>query len=52
VLLEDTKRFLEKLTGFGRPERGALHRLVRERKPATFRFRDDGKTPNIQSCRW
>jgi uncharacterized protein YjlB len=46
VLLEDTKRFLEKLTGFGRPERCVLHSLVRERKPATCRFRDDGETPN------
>ena len=46
MLLEETKRFLEKLTGFGRPERGVLPGLVRERKPVTFRFRDDGKTPN------
>jgi len=46
VLLEDTKRFLEKLTGFGRPQRRVLSSLVRERKPATFRFRDDGETPN------
>ena len=46
MLFEETKHFLEKLTGFGRPEQRALPGLVRERKPVTFRFGDDGKTPN------
>lgn len=46
MLLEQTKRVLGKLTGAGRPERRVLRSLVKERKPVTFRFRDDGETPN------
>jgi uncharacterized protein YjlB len=46
VLLEQTKRVLEKLIGFARPDRRALRSLVKQRKPVTFRFRDDGETPN------
>jgi uncharacterized protein YjlB len=46
MLLEHTKRVLENLTGFGRPERRDLRSLVKQRKPVTFRFRDDGETPN------
>ena len=46
MLLEQTKRVVEKLTGFGRPDRRALRSLVKKRKPMTFRFRDDGETPN------
>jgi uncharacterized protein YjlB len=45
-LLEDVKRFAEKVTGRGRPAPEALRRLVRERKANTFRFNDDGCIPN------
>ena len=45
-LLEDVKKFAEKVTGRGRPARAALRGLVRQRKPNTFRFKDDGCIPN------
>lgn len=46
VLGEGAKHVFEKLTGVARPSRDDVARLVRGRKPQTFRFRDDGKTPN------
>jgi uncharacterized protein YjlB len=45
-VLEDIKKFAEKVTGRGRPAREALRGLVRARKPNTFRFKDDGFVPN------
>jgi uncharacterized protein YjlB len=45
-VVEELKRIVEKLTGIGRPARGAVERLVRPRKPELLRFRDDGETPN------
>jgi len=39
-IIEDAKKLAERMTGIGRP--GELSNLVRERKPATFRFKDDG----------
>ena len=43
-LLEDVKRITEKATGWKRPDNP--QRLLRERKPQTFRFDDDGLVPN------
>ena len=45
-VVEELKRIVEKLTGFGRPQRRELARLARPRAPQLFRFRDDGETPN------
>ena len=43
-IIEDAKKLAERMTGIGRPRE--LSNLVRERKPATFRFKDDGTVPN------
>ena len=43
-LLENAKRFAEKTTGWRRPEDPKL--LLRDRKPRTFKFKDDGLIPN------
>src|SRR5262245_32861430 len=45
-VVEELKRIVKKLTGFGRPRRRALARLAQPRAPQLFRFRDDGETPN------
>jgi uncharacterized protein YjlB len=42
--LEYVKRIAEKATGWGRPE--DPRPLLRERKPHTYRFNDDGLIPN------
>jgi uncharacterized protein YjlB len=44
ILLETIKRLAEKATGWRRPHN--LEGLMRERKPETFRFEDDGLIPN------
>jgi uncharacterized protein YjlB len=44
ILLEDVKRIAEKATGWRRPEDPRA--LLRERKPQTYRFKDDGFIPN------
>jgi hypothetical protein len=44
ILLETIKRVAEKATGWRRPNKP--RGLVRERKPQTFRFKDDGLIPN------
>jgi len=49
-LLEEVKKYAEKVTGFRRPEKNALFALVRDRKPLTRRFKDDGLIPN--NPRW
>lgn len=46
MLLESAKKFVERLTGLGRPLRRELAGLVRERQPAAYRFKDDGLVPN------
>jgi len=46
TLLEDIKKSAERMTGWQRPKRKELAELVKPRKPATFRFHDDGKIPN------
>jgi uncharacterized protein YjlB len=43
-LLEDVKRITEKATGWKRPV--DAQKLLRERKPQTYRFKDDGLIPN------
>lgn len=43
---EDLKRIVEKFTGWKRPAKETLSRLVRTRKPNLFRSQDDGETPN------
>jgi uncharacterized protein YjlB len=45
-VVEDLKRLVEKLTGFGRPARRDVRRLARPRPPELLRLRDDGETPN------
>jgi uncharacterized protein YjlB len=44
--LETVRKFAERLTGWARPSRSEVAGLVRERKPRTLRFRDDGVIPN------
>src|SRR5689334_4227097 len=44
TFLENIKRMAEKVTGRRRPNDPRA--LVRERKPQTFRFTDDGVIPN------
>jgi uncharacterized protein YjlB len=43
-LLEDVKRIAGKATGWKRPDDPRA--LLRERKPQTYRFKDDGLIPN------
>jgi hypothetical protein len=44
ILMETIKRVAEKFTGWRRPDKP--RGFVRERKPQTFRFNDDGLIPN------
>ena len=44
ILLEDVKRIAEKAMGWRRPDDPQA--LLRERKPQTHRFKDDGLIPN------
>jgi uncharacterized protein YjlB len=44
--LETAKKIAEMVTGLARPNRDQLSKLVRLRKAQTFRFKDDGITPN------
>jgi uncharacterized protein YjlB len=44
ILLENIKRIAEKATGWRRPE--DTRALLKERKPKTYRFTDDGVIPN------
>src|SRR5262245_14845559 len=43
---EKMKEIAERATGWARPSGEELSRLVRERKPRSFRFKDDGIIPN------
>jgi uncharacterized protein YjlB len=45
-LLENVKRTAERVTGWLRPSKEDLPRLVRKRKAVTFRFKDEGLIPN------
>jgi|ERR1051326_1581930 uncharacterized protein YjlB len=45
-ILENVKRAAERVTGWSRPSKEQLARLVRKRKPAAFRFKDEGLIPN------
>ncbi|HEX4193153.1 MAG TPA: cupin [Stellaceae bacterium] len=49
TLVEDAKRFVERITGFGRPKPKRLADLVRPVNPQRYRFKDDGTTPNNPS---
>jgi hypothetical protein len=44
--LQTLKKITEKATGWARPERDELVKLLRARKGRTFRFKDDGIIPN------
>jgi uncharacterized protein YjlB len=46
VFIEEAKRIVERMTGFGRPRKAALPDLIRKRKPLMRHFLDDGETPN------
>jgi uncharacterized protein YjlB len=46
AIVENVKRAVERVTGWSRPAKHDLVRLVRKRKPATFRFKDEGLIPN------
>jgi uncharacterized protein YjlB len=46
AVVQELKRIVEKLTGFGRPGRRELARRTQARAPQIFHFRDDGETPN------
>jgi uncharacterized protein YjlB len=46
TLLESIKKSAERITGWRRPSEEELAALLRTRKPATLRFRDDGSIPN------
>jgi len=45
-VLETAKSLAQKATGWARPSPQDLADLIRSRKPATFRFKDDGIVPN------
>ena len=45
-ILEDAKRTIERVTGYGRPDAGDPGLLTQARKPHLLRFKDDGETPN------
>jgi uncharacterized protein YjlB len=44
--IETIKKLTEKATGWSRPRKAALDKLVRPRKAQTRRFKDDGIIPN------
>jgi uncharacterized protein YjlB len=46
AIIENVKRAVERATGWSRPKKEDLVRLVRKRKAATFRFKDEGLIPN------
>ena len=45
-ILEDAKRTIERVTGYGRPDPTDLALLKQDRKAHLLRFQDDGETPN------
>jgi uncharacterized protein YjlB len=46
VLLEEAKKLVERVTGFGRPAAGDVSRSIRTRKPQRMIFKPDGLVPN------
>lgn len=46
AVLEELKKSAERLTGWHRPGAQRVPSLLRNTKPATFRFHDDGAIPN------
>jgi len=46
AIVENLKRAAERVTGWSRPSGQDLARLVRKRKAAKFRFKDEGLIPN------
>jgi uncharacterized protein YjlB len=46
AIIEDVKKLAVRVTGFGRPTPADLVKIVRNRKPAAFNFRNDGLIPN------
>ena len=46
TVVETLKKITEKATGWARPGQDALGKLIRARKPQTYRFKDDGIIPN------
>jgi uncharacterized protein YjlB len=46
TILEDVKASAQRMTGWRRPSADQLTALLRSRRVATFRFRDDGFIPN------
>ena len=46
AVLEELKKSTERVTGWQRPAAERVPALIRNTKPATFRFRDDGAIPN------
>lgn len=49
-LLEDAKRTIERVTGFGRSTSKDLALLTQSRKPHLLRYKDDSETPNNPRC--
>jgi len=49
TIVEDAKRFIETMTGFGKPKPKHLATLTRAVTPLRHRFKDDGATPNNPS---
>jgi uncharacterized protein YjlB len=45
-VVETLKKITEKATGWARPGQDALGKLIRAKKPQTYRFKDDGIIPN------
>src|SRR5689334_1567664 len=46
ALLEDVKKSTERVTGWQRPSSDQVATLLRRAKGGTFRYRDDGTSPN------
>ena len=46
VMKEEIKKVAKNVTGIAKPKKDQV--VVRKRKPQTYRFRDDGETPNNQ----
>lgn len=45
-VVEDFNKFVERVTGAGRPNEAELSAFVKDRKPLARRFEDDGLIPN------
>jgi uncharacterized protein YjlB len=45
-LKDDLKELVERVTGIGHPKRNHRRRVAKTTKPRSYRFKDDGETPN------